>query len=87
MISKYYTTTQAYKQSDGKNNYLCKFIKYDKKLFAPSLIGILCMTSCISQENPPKVETPDQSKYTTESIVDGIDIPWGMDFISENEIW
>ena len=57
-----------------------------KNFFAPSFIGIFCIISCISQENPPKVETPDQSKFTTESIVDGIDIPWGMDFISENEI-
>ena len=57
-----------------------------KNFLAPSFIGIFCIISCISQENPPKVETPDQSKFTTESIVDGIDIPWGMDFISENEI-
>tara|TARA_B100000963_G_scaffold69042_2_gene57380 strand:- start:26486 stop:27607 length:1122 start_codon:yes stop_codon:yes gene_type:complete len=57
-----------------------------KNFFAPLLISIFCLTSCISQENPPEIETPDQSKYTTETIVDGIDIPWGMDFISENEI-
>ena len=48
--------------------------------------SIFYITSCISQENPPMIETPDQSKYTTELIVDGIDIPWGMDFINEQEL-
>ena len=48
--------------------------------------SIFYITSCISQENPPLIETPDQSKYTTELIVDGIDIPWGMDFINEEEL-
>tara|TARA_B100001057_G_scaffold372227_1_gene376394 strand:- start:971 stop:2092 length:1122 start_codon:yes stop_codon:yes gene_type:complete len=57
-----------------------------KNFFAPLLIGIFCVISCISQENPPEVKTPDQSKFTTETIVDGLEIPWGMDFISENEI-
>ena len=85
MITKYYTTTQAYKKA-LKNNYLCNFIKYEKKIFAPLLISILCLTSCLSQENPPEIITPDQSKFNTLTIVDGIDIPWGMDFISENEL-
>jgi glucose/arabinose dehydrogenase len=50
------------------------------------IIGVFSLTSCISQENPPEVKTPDQTKFITETVVDGIDIPWGMDFISENEI-
>jgi glucose/arabinose dehydrogenase len=50
------------------------------------MIGVFSLTSCISQENPPEVKTPDQTKFITETVVDGIDIPWGMDFISENEI-
>jgi glucose/arabinose dehydrogenase len=50
------------------------------------MIGVFSITSCISQENPPEVKTPDQTKFITETVVDGIDIPWGMDFISENEI-
>ena len=58
-----------------------------KKIFLlPLSVVIFYTTSCISQENPPVIETPDQSQYTTETIVEGIDIPWGMDFISENEI-
>ena len=48
-------------------------------------ISVLFNNSCISQENPPLIETPDQTKYATELIVDGIDIPWGMDFIDETE--
>ena len=47
--------------------------------------SILFTNSCISQENPPLVSTPDQSKFSTELIVDGIESPWGMDFISEND--
>ena len=57
-----------------------------KNFFAQLLISIFSLTSCISQENPPEVKTPDQSEFTTETVVEGIDIPWGMDFISENEI-
>jgi len=48
-------------------------------------ISVLFNNSCISQENPPLIETPDQTRYATELIVDGIDIPWGMDFINETE--
>ena len=48
-------------------------------------ISVLFNNSCISQENPPLIETPDQTKYATELIVEGIDIPWGMDFINETE--
>ena len=57
-----------------------------KNFFKPLLIGVFFITSCISQENPPKVKTPNQTKFTTETIVDGLEIPWGMDFIGENEI-
>ena len=48
-------------------------------------ITVLFTNSCISQENPPLVSTPDQSKFSTKLIVDGIESPWGMDFISEND--
>ena len=57
-----------------------------KNFFVPLFIGVFFVISCISQENPPEVKTPDQSKFTTETVVDGLEIPWGMDFISENEI-
>ena len=48
-------------------------------------ISFLFNNSCRSQENPPLIETPDQTRYATELIVDGIDIPWGIDFIDETE--
>ena len=48
-------------------------------------ITVFFINSCISQENPPLVSTPDQSKFSTKLIVDGIESPWGMDFISEND--
>ena len=47
---------------------------------------VISFSSCISQENPPLIETPDQTKYGTETIVDGIEVPWGMTFISEKEL-
>jgi glucose/arabinose dehydrogenase len=56
-----------------------------KKKFPLLLISIFSLFSCISQENPPEIIIPDQSKFNTVTIVEGIDIPWGMDFISENE--
>ena len=58
----------------------------NKKIFPLCCFGLFYVSSCISQENPPEVEIPDQSKFGTEIIVDGIEIPWGMDFISENEL-
>lgn len=47
---------------------------------------VFYLTSCISQENPPKISTPEKSNYSTVTVVDGIDIPWGMDFITENDL-
>ena len=37
-------------------------------------------------DNPPIIETPNEIDYLHEIVVDGLDIPWGMDFISENEL-
>ena len=41
--------------------------------------------SC-AQDNPPFIETPTETAYTYEVVIDSIDIPWGMDFISEKEL-
>ncbi len=41
--------------------------------------------SC-AQENTPKIETPENPNYTHEVVVEGIDIPWGMDFISTDDL-
>jgi len=40
--------------------------------------------SC-SQDNPPFIESPSEINYSYETVVDGIDIPWGMAFISESD--
>lgn len=42
--------------------------------------------SCAQEENAPKIEIPSKSNYTYEIVVDDIDIPWGMDFINEDEL-
>ena len=46
---------------------------------------LLASLSC-AQENTPAIETPETSYYTHTVLVDGIDIPWGMDFISADEV-
>mgnify|MGYP003311953261 CR=1 FL=1 len=42
--------------------------------------------SCSQEENVPKIETSSKSNYTYETVIDDIDIPWGMDFINEDEL-
>ena len=56
-----------------------------------STIGLLCcpmiLLHCQDRpDNPPFIETPDTVGYTYEVVVDGLEIAWGMDFISENEL-
>ena len=40
--------------------------------------------SC-AQDNPPFIESPSEINYSYETVVDGIDITWGMAFISESD--
>ena len=56
-----------------------------------STVGLLCCTSVLlycqdRPDNPPFIETPEKVDYTYQIVVDDLDIPWGMDFISENEL-
>ena len=44
------------------------------------------LLSCAQEENVPKIETSSKSNYTYETVIDDIDIPWGMDFINEDEL-
>ena len=81
MKAKYYTTIEAYKLATKINLYF----KMKNYIFFIITITVFFTNSCISQENPPLVSTPDQSKFSTKLIVDGIESPWGMDFISEND--
>lgn len=55
-------------------------------LYLTFAVLVISFSSCISQENPPLIETPEQTKYGTETIVDGIEVPWGMTFLSEKEL-
>ena len=41
--------------------------------------------TCAQQENPPIIEVSDDSTISLEKVIDGIDIPWGMVFIGNNE--
>ena len=43
-------------------------------------------TSCNSQENSPKIQTPINVDYQYEIVVDDIDIPWGMTFTKKDEL-
>ncbi|GIS00943.1 MAG: hypothetical protein CM15mP102_17630 [Flavobacteriales bacterium] len=40
----------------------------------------------LNQKTHPFIEIGDESKIYLEKIVDGIDIPWGISFISKDEI-
>ena len=50
-----------------------------------TLLIITLNVSCAQQENPPNIEIADDSQYYIEKIVDGINIPWGMTFINNND--
>ena len=57
-----------------------------KNLYLPISCFIISLNlACAQQENPPNIELSDESDYYIEKIVDGIDIPWGMTFINNNE--
>ena len=67
-------------------NYF-KFELIKKNRYIYSIIFLLCTSfSCAQSENPPFIENGDDSKIYLQKIVDGIDIPWGISFIDENEI-
>ena len=50
------------------------------------LIFLCTGFSCAQSENPPFIELGDESKIYLEKVVDGIDIPWGISFIDEDEM-
>ena len=37
-------------------------------------------------DNPPLIETPEEQTYSHQVVVDSLEIPWGLDFISENQM-
>ena len=54
------------------------------KLFILAVTAPL-LSTC-AQQNTPPIEVPSEVNYTLETIVKGIDIPWGMAFLSSEEI-
>ena len=57
-----------------------------KKNILTLLISFFVLQVGCAQENTPIIETPETTNYTYEIVVDGVDIPWGMTFISSNEL-
>jgi glucose/arabinose dehydrogenase len=49
------------------------------------VFAFFIFTSC-AQDQGPKIQDEQNPKYIYETVVDGIDIPWGMTFISKNEM-
>jgi glucose/arabinose dehydrogenase len=47
--------------------------------------ALFIITSC-AQDNGPKIQNELDPKYIYETVIHGIDIPWGMTFISKNEM-
>jgi len=62
-------------------------LKFMKQPFIYFFISLMYLQiSCAQEENPPQIESPKKTDYSYEIVVDGIDIPWGMDFIDTNEM-
>jgi len=56
-----------------------------KKLFLLINLSVFpFFAACAQQENTPPIQTPSETTYTYETVVDAIDIPWGMAFIDAN---
>ena len=57
-----------------------------KNFYLLTICFILVISvACAQQENPPYIKTSNDSEIFLEKIIDGIDIPWGMVFISDDE--
>ena len=56
-----------------------------KIFFLSSFLFFSALYIGCAQDNPPFIETPTEINYTYEIIVDGIDIPWGLVFITEKD--
>ena len=56
-----------------------------KVIFMVCLLGNPMFWACAQQkgvkENTPEIVTPGKQSYTTETVVPGLDIPWGMAFL------
>jgi len=57
-----------------------------KKLRPLSLICFLFFLTSCAQFHGPEIQNEQSPKYIAKPIIEGIDIPWGMDFISQDEM-
>ena len=57
-----------------------------KKLRPLSFICYLIFLTSCAQYHGPEIQDEQSPKYITKTVIDGIDIPWGIDFISQNEM-
>ena len=55
------------------------------KRFITVLCCALFSTYGCAQNHPPFIETPQTINYTFETVVDGIEIPWGLAFINTED--
>ena len=49
------------------------------------LLFFIIQIGC-AQENPPIIQIPEVMNYSYEIVIGGIDIPWGMAFINQDEL-
>ena len=55
------------------------------KRFISLVFCSIFFTIGCAQDNPPQIETPTEINYSYETVVEGIDIPWGLAFIQKND--
>ena len=60
-------------------------MQINKKKFLYIFFLIQISYGC-AQENEPKIEIPEKINYKYEIIIDSLEIPWGMSFISKDEL-
>ena len=57
-----------------------------KKILSLNLICTLFFISSCAQKHGPIIQNEQSPNYIIETVINGIDIPWGMAFISKDEI-
>ena len=56
------------------------------KFISIFIVSALLNNCCGQDENPPKISLPKINNYEAKLIVDGLSIPWGFDFIDDNDL-
>ena len=62
-----------------------KTLIHEKNISHVFLLFFIIQIGC-AQENPPIIQIPEVMNYSYEIVIDGIDIPWGMAFINQDEL-